>query len=280
MQNPREAILIRLVSAAIIIFFIAVSPYAALPITAVSLGQGHFILAYLYQAKGGHFHRAKLILLLVSGLAIIAVGYYVSIAALAFINGVGFVAHFSIDEARFWGGKHSLYTTLESLPFITIVTGIFAEGYLIRDWFRPIMVIAAALALVYVVVVVYKWRSPNITSYALYVWTVIALVSYFYVRFAPARAAAVFWVIALMHFLIWYGFYLYKLRGTPSARTFLFEMLAINIPLIVLAVIWDFTSYLPVLGLVFGVGYYFWALLHGISSLRPKEAVVFFRLKT
>src|SRR6185295_8252965 len=180
MLTLRESIGIRVASLVGVLGFVFFAPPTLLPLVVTTVGFGHFGLAFRYQAEGKHLTHTKLLILAVSFVLIMVIAFTEPFTILIFINGIGFITHFCLDEARLLNGKHSLYTTLEALPFLVFVTGIFAEAYLIEDWYTPAMLIAGITVLIYVALMIRSGRIPNATSYSFYAWGLITFVAYNY----------------------------------------------------------------------------------------------------
>lgn len=264
----------RLVSAALVAAYVWLAPLPLVLAAGIVLGQGHFLLAYWYQADGGKLGSRKVLYLLAALAAVAYVGSVVPFPVFGFLTGAGFLIHFAIDEARIVGGKHSLYTTLETLPFFIVFVGVLANGHLHQDWFAPVLALAALAVLTYAGLCLAKKRFPNATSYVFYGWTLLTLFAYVGTHGDPALAARVAWGIIIVHYFVWYGIYWFKLSAKPAERTlYVLRSVLLNALLIFVAAVW-YQGVTPVFALLFTpLAFNVWTLMHGFSTLRPEEFV-------
>ncbi len=279
-----EVILVRVISVIITIAVALILPFKLMAFTVIVLGQGHFLLAYWYQAEAGKLDGRKIALLsggfsfLLWLVLLVPVSYY------NFITGAGFLLHFALDEGRLLNKKHSVYTALEALPFMLIYGAMIAEGYLSLH-ILPYMAGLSVLAIIcYVVLCVRNKRAPTTTSYAFFSWAVLSIILYFLAqKFVPGYAIMWFWGLILVHYLIWYAVYWFKLsertEQKPQRTEYIWRVVALNLALVFLAVLY-LLNVIPLLDLLFGVGAFnVWTLMHGFSSIRPKELRDLFRIQ-
>ncbi len=269
-----QAILVRTLSIALAIGLAFVVSPQLLFLIVVILGHGHFMLAYIYQAEGGHLKSRKMLILVGCMLALSWLSLLISITLFAFITGFITLLHHAVDEIRFMNVKHSLYTTLESLPFIFVYTSIFADASFHSStfWFANVLVLAVIV--VYATLCVRTKRSPNVSSYASLVWLCITLAASVFYQLHPSYANAWLWfdALVLVHYFTWYGFYWFKLMNKTFVQTeYVLRAAIINIVFLILGVLW-LTGGVPILGVLFApAAFLAWSLLHCIGTYRNYE---------
>lgn len=246
----------------------------------VVFGQGHFLLAYLYQFEGGHLGPRRLIVLAAVLALVWWVGCHIPLEVFGFLTGLGFLIHFSIDEARLLNGAHSLFTSLEAIPFIAIYGAIIAQAYLGITVMPFAMLIAILAVVVYGVLCRQYRRKPNATTYAFIGWTLLSLVLYLCVDQVFSIPAIVwFWGLVIVHYAIWYAVYWYKLQHRHEIRTrYVWRVVLLNVGLMLAAYVW-LAGRAPFLALIFApLAFNVWTFMHGLASLRKQEVREFARL--
>src|SRR5690242_3105320 len=118
MNESMRIFLVRGVCIAAVAFAALYLPFSDFMLAGVVLGQGHFMLAYLYQAEAKKLPRRKLALLAGGFAFFVWLIYTLPPAWGAFVAAVAFLIHFGVDEIRLTTNQYSVYAALEVIPFI------------------------------------------------------------------------------------------------------------------------------------------------------------------
>ena len=275
----RQDLIIRVVSVALVPVSVLLVRGGPLVFTmAIVLGQGHFLLAYLYQAEAGKLTKQRIVSLVAAFFfllwAIFTLPYLIASLLTALIFGV----HFCLDEARILNRRHTLFTTLESLPFFLLYAGMYADMiFVIPSLFYATVCVALIAALVYRIVAQYAGQKSSKSTYTFAAWAVCAFGLYLaYHLIAPTNTLTWFWFalmsMVLLHYYIWYGVYWYKLASAPTARRlYVARAVAINALLVLLAFIWIKGPFPPFSFLFAPLFFNLWTYLHIIASFRSGE---------
>lgn len=275
----RQDLIIRAVSVVLVPLSVFLVQGGPLIFTmAIVLGQGHFFLAYLYQAEAGKLTRERIVYLVAAFFfllwAVFTLPYLIASLLTALIFGV----HFCLDEARLLNGRHTLFTTLESLPFFILYGGMYADMiFVLPSLFYATICVALIALLVYRIVAQYAGHRATKSTYTFMIWAAFAFGLYLaYHLIAPANTLSWFWFalmsMVLLHYYIWYGVYWYKLASAPKARRlYVARAVAINALLILLAFIWVEGPFPPLSFLFAPLFFNLWTYLHIIASFRKGE---------
>jgi hypothetical protein len=267
-----EALLIRVLSvAAAVLLGLTLTP-EWLFVAVIVLGQGHFLLAYVYQGEAGKLGARTGTILLGMLLFFLWCAYVLPYSLATFLAAVFFLIHFSLDETRLFNNKHSLYTLLEAAPFVILYAALYADAAFLTHTFFWALIVSALIVGAYALLSRSQRRRPNETSYAFFSWTLLALVAYVIDQATHPGAFVWFLLIVVVHISIWYGVYWYKLAQRPAARsTYMTRAVLINLLLGLLAFLW-LSHGLPILDLLFApILFNVWASLHIFASLRGNE---------
>jgi hypothetical protein len=277
--TDRQDLIIRAVSVALVPASVLLVRGGPLVFTmAIVLGQGHFLLAYLYQAEAGKLTRERIVYLIAAFFFLLWAIFTLPYTIASLLTALVFGVHFCLDEARLLNGRHTLFTTLEALPFFILYGGMYADMIFVRPSFFSATVCAALIAaLVYRIVAQYAGQKAGKSAYAFAAWGVCAFGLYLaYHLIAPANTLTWFWFalmsMVLLHYYIWYGVYWYKLASAPQARRlYVARAVAINALLILLAFIWIEGPFPPLSFLFAPLFFNLWTYLHIIASFRSGE---------
>lgn len=230
----------------------------------IMLGQGHFLMTYLYQWKAGKMTLRYLALyaLALGGLAWLA-SFVLPLPVLLLITGSVFALHFFYDEARLYARDNGVSLGLVWYPallfLLTLVKILYAFDVL------PAIVIATLLLILQYARSEGKENPHPSTGKYMSVFSTVLLT----LLLAPVSisATAVLGAIILYHYMSWYVHYFFRLKDNHRPlRPYLGNGVLVNA-----LVIGGFALYLlsasgPVqdgLGFVFAERYfYMWTLLH------------------
>jgi hypothetical protein len=245
------------------------------------LGQGHFVLAYIYQAESGHLKSHKILMLLGFLIFFSWCAFVLPLPIATVITAVGFLIHFAIDEPRFMGKKHSLFTTLEASPFVLLYSALLSDVILKTHLFYIAVASVVFLMIVYIWLSYVHKRKPDSVTLFYGWWLALTLLAYWIHASSPTYANGLIWFdcLVIVHYLLWYGFYWLKLLNKTFQQTvYIWRVIAVNLVLAVLGIVW-ISGAAPVLDLFFAPAAYFvWTFVHGVSSMRKDEYKASFQL--
>ena len=278
MEVHAESAIQKLLSGAFIALAILLLPlYLFVPMYIV-LGQGHFILAYVYQLKAHrpHFFSAVLFLAFSSGI-FFWIWKGASLWELILTTGAVFIIHMIVDQLRLcraaftWG-----MLPLAIFPFLVYFSLLSRS---LHSWFRADVAGVACLLLgaATVVFVVYRRKSFKQGAHFVAWFSIVAGFLGSFLFFAkPLPLSIIFGGLILFHYIEWYVFYFQKLKtNIPKRRTYIRDALIIN-GLVILAYI-IFLKWGSSLQVVFNQRYFYgWALLHTLSSFFVQAKRSFF----
>ena len=247
-------------------------PFSDFMLAGVVLGQGHFMLAYLYQAEAKKLPPRKLIILLGAFAFFTWLVFTLPPLWSVFVAAVAFLVHFAIDEVRLTTNRYSLFTALESAPFVLLYGALFADTLFGSSTFLWALCVAGVFLFALAALSFSKKRAPNLASYVAFAWILLTLVAYvLFKEVAHFNPLLLFWGIVLIHISIWYDAYYVRLKPLPAKeKEYLLRTALLNALLIVCAFLWmsGFSFFDTLFAPLF---YYAWALLHIASSFRGNE---------
>ncbi|MGH7175724.1 MAG: hypothetical protein ACREGR_05210 [Minisyncoccia bacterium] len=271
-----RAIGIRVVALMVAFAFVLLLPPYPLWLAVVVLGQGHFFLAYLYQIEAGKWTPRRTAILFAWFALILWALVQFPVVVAAFITGVGFLVHFALDEARLLSEKPTLYTTLESMPFVALYSALLSDALLKTHLFWPVFFGALGIIALYGIVVIARRRKPNAASYAFAGWFLVTLVVHALWPTAPSFPLIFFWGLVLVHYSIWYGVYWFRLEKQPARRTDYIQRVAlVNVFLVLPLFLWTLGGVSFLFLLFAPIMFDVWTFHHGIASLRGNEESAF-----
>jgi len=228
----------------------------------IVLGQGHFLMTYLYQWKGKKIGPRYLALyvLALSALAYL-VTYAVSLPVVLFVTGSVFALHFFYDEARLYARDNGISLGIVWYPALLFL--LVLVEYLFAFDVLPFVVAGTLLLILQCARGQGKERSHPSTRRYMGAFSAILLVA----LVAPVSipATSLLGAIILYHYMSWYVHYFFRLKdASRPVRPYLKNAIAVNA-----VVIGAFAAYLlfvparGALGFVFEEKYfYMWTLLH------------------
>lgn len=263
-------IITRLVSIALVITLVLVLPPATALLLFFALALGHMTMAFLYQRDAKKWSYKKL-LLAAAGFCVLAIFCNVYPTLGFVVANFTFVFHMLWDEAHLFNRPTSRTRTLEMLPFLVLWGSLFLQVAFGYELFMTAYVISGILVLARIAMLVLAEAKPDIVSYMLWGWTLLALVGSLIVQQVGMLVPASLWFFGLVtvHFFIWYGDYFLRVMNDTGRRTtYLRRVLVTNATSIALALVFVFMS-APVLAIFFSIGFAnAWSILHILSSIR------------
>jgi hypothetical protein len=275
-------ITIRIVSVLLAIVLTIWLPFYWIFIVALILGQGHFILAYVYQIEGKHLGWKKFLVLVAIFALVCWFGLHTSYVLFTAVIGVAFMIHFCMDEIRLLSGKHTLFTTLEALPLILIYGGIILDIFFNAHLFWYALALSIPVLLVYVFLSLRYHRTPNAVSALFLGYLLVTLLLYGLAQGLSSWSLFQWFIgIAFVHYFIWYAIYWFKLRHEPARRTTYVMRVALIIGLLGVGVVAWSLGPVSILALLFSpIMFDVWVTMHGASTVRFREYVAAFRLSS
>lgn len=248
----------------------------------VILGHGHFLVAYLYQYRAGKIDRGYLARY--AAWALLLLGWCAwrpNLQHLLIVTTLSFLIHLSIDEMYLirypLDLSHSplhLGRALEFAPLIllymgrvvdSIYPGVALEGRSSRGLSWSVVLCLVALIPYGVLLVSRRYRPDGKSAY-FFAWAFLLLLACIGYSVAALQPVKFFALIVLYHYFSWYLHYFLSLSSATSRRDFLTRVGLSNG--FVFAVFWFGSGTVLETVLFTEQAYYYWALLHILSSTR------------
>jgi hypothetical protein len=234
----------------------------------ILLGHGHFLIAYLYQWKGGKITKGYKLAYIPFALIFFALVFNTNdILWLSLLTGLVFSLHFFYDELRLTEQSGKL-TDVNAIP-ILIPTAVYMatliEGLTSKDIFLYVYVLIAA---VFVMGVFWKNDRKALLesmSVALHLFA-LALIALHYSPYSISMEK-LFGFIVIFHYLSWYLYYYIRLQDMgPKLVEYVKAVVGLNLLVIVLFYIyWSADD--SVLKFLFDPKFfYMWATIHIVFS--------------
>ncbi|MBM65598.1 MAG: hypothetical protein CMH55_05115 [Myxococcales bacterium] len=237
----------------------------------IVVGQGHFVIAYLYRFKAKKVSRT---LLLSYGLAVLvfAGGYWLTQDALllAAVTSIYFAWHMLSDERHLMGGRATLQGLLEILPALLMLAAYELEHLYAFEGLGFAFALSLALWLARLALApLRQWRSDGISAYFAGAWLILAG---FYLAGRRIPADTLWGAIILYHYLNWYLFYGLRFAGKPERMgPYVRDVLTVNGIMLISFFLWR-AGYAPVLDGWFGQNaFYVWTCLHLVFTTRRED---------
>lgn len=234
------------------------------------MGQGHFLLAYLYQWRAGKIGATYIsIYAFVLGALLLGLVYVPFPYLWTFVfAGSVFSIHFVMDELFISG----LVPSLERV----LLCAAFAVSYsilLVRSAYGvTIPGVAIFVALLLVPRVLQAIREKNIAAPEMFCLSGIVILMCLWFVPKAITLAAVLGFIIFLHYTRWYFYYFFKLRergDMARMKKYVWDVVGINA--LVFTGLFAFWSYpmFSFLGYLFLPTYfYIWTIMHVVSSVR------------
>ncbi len=229
--------------------------------TFIVLGQGHFLLTYLYQFRAGKITRTYLLWYAIVSLLVFSAATYLPFSLMLVTAASIFAVHYIYDEARLLIGENlRLSLSLITPPMLFFMAYLLYQQYAI-DLF-PACVL---LSLFLVLRSWYSYGARHLAApYVLLtnVITAIMLGLYFTDTIVPSEL--LLGAIIIHHYGTWYVFQYVKLRSSPTRLgVYLTDVLAVNAILLFAFLIYLTSGGGTWLQYVFAESYFYaWTILH------------------
>lgn len=249
----------------------------------IVLGQGHFLLAYLYQARAGKIRGLYLLNYACWAALILAVYWSHPFAAgLTAVATIYFAWHMAVDEYYLLETPLNLRSSplhlgrlLEMVPLVLVYAAAVCDAMLAHGSWRqfpellgPSLVVSLLAMLAYAALVGLSGYRPDRRSWAILVPGFLLDLSakLGWLQLVPPPKLSGY--IILFHYFSWYLHYYTSLSG-PRRRTYLRDVVAVNA--LVLALYLTYAKTGP--GWLFfqEQNFYLWTMMHLISSTRPHD---------
>ncbi|MEC7750840.1 MAG: hypothetical protein VX405_04955 [Myxococcota bacterium] len=237
----------------------------------IVVGQGHFVIAYLYRFRAKRVSRTLMVNYMLA-VVVFAGGYWLTGDALllAAVTSIYFAWHMLSDERHLLGGKASVQGLLEILPTLLMLAAyelehLYAlEGVSLAFGFSLILwVVRLGLA------PLTGWKSDSISAYFAGAWLLLAGL---FLAGRRIPADTLWGAIILYHYLNWYLFYGLRFVGKRERmRPYLRDILIVNGLMIVGFMLWQWGP-ATALDLWFGQNaFYVWTCLHLVFTTRGDD---------
>jgi len=264
----------------VVLFYIIFASDREIVALFVVLGQAHFLLTYLYQARAGKIGWKYLVLyaLALSSLFVIASGSNDPRSWTFVLAGSVFAVHFFVDEMM----MHELPLTRErkllGAAFIFLYSALLFRGA--YDVSFPLVSCAIAVGLV-APITLQRLRERSIrVPDMFFLGSIFVLLFVFLVPWSVSLASALGFII-LFHYARWYLFMFFRFLmedGRPRLYGYVRDVVAVNAVAMAGYGLYRVGG-ITMLRYVFDPTYfYIWTIMHVLFSVRlPKKIPSFFR---
>lgn len=268
MSPARTSNLFLMVSLAVAAYMVMWMPGFYLTKAVVFFGQGHFLLAYLYQWKAKKIGLRYLVSYGVMVTALFVLYAFVPHPSqwLPIVAGVLFSVHLLGDELYIAGIERTRLVTTYLASFIALYALVLvSSAYLIA-----VSVWVIALCLLPVLYVAYRRTREQSWSF-LEMLMLLGVAHFVYALVTQARPAEVFVIFAftiIAHYVRWYLFYWSKLSDKHEARSvYVRDVVLVHVILGVLFVAYLIEGYTGSMSIFFDPTlFYVWTILHIVFS--------------
>ncbi len=248
----------------------------------IILGQGHFLISYLYTHKAGKMNslfRKKFFGLgfIVLGICLYVFKHQEHLNLLAFFTGVLFIFHYYNDELKIQGIKRYRFFVLGSLASMLAFSGVYANK--LFNFSSPLLYILSIASLLvffyfsYLAVGIRKNIGNNAFVYVLFFtflnWAIPTLL----ISIPSVSVYQIFGFIILFHYFRWYIYYANIFKDTREPLYFylktIFNIHFLLIALYVQHVLMKYSTYLV---FIFNpIFFYGWTIMHILLSVRKND---------
>lgn len=243
-----------------ILLLLLAKPALALA-TFIVLGQGHFLLTYLYQYRGGKITPVYISAYLLCLPLAYVVAVYLPPTYLLILTAIVFAVHYFYDEARIMTGNNNHLSLLLIVPPILFFINYLLYEQLHIDTFIVTIIIAGViLGLIW-----YRFGpTPLMQKYVLVTNAISVLLFILYVRGATVPSELILGAIIIHHYTTWYIFQYKKLRlNTDRLSKYLTDVFTVNVALIVGYILFRSNLNFTALDYLYSVNFFYaWTLLH------------------
>lgn len=244
----------------------------------VVLGQGHFLLTYLYQYRGGKITRFYMSAYAIGLPLAYVIAVYLPLTYLLILTTIVFAVHYFYDEARIMTGNNYHLSLLLIVPPILFFLSYLLYEQLHIDTFIVTLVITGGILLQ----IWYRFGpTPFMQQYVLITNAISILLYILYVRGGTVPSELILGAIIIHHYATWYIFQYKKLRqNTDRVSKYLTDVLTVNAILIVGYILYVSNQNFAVLEYLYGINFFYaWTLLHIIFASHDLLHAVRIRIK-
>lgn len=237
----------------------------------IVVGQGHFVIAYLYRFKAKKVSRT-LVFSYGAAVVLFAGGYLLTRdnLLLAAVTSIYFAWHMLSDERHLMGGRATLQGLLEILPVLLMLGAYELEHLYALEGVGLTFGLSLSLWMIRLALAPSKqWKSDAISAYFAGAWLILAGL---FLAGRRIPADTLWGAIILYHYLNWYLFYGIRFTGQPERmRPYLRDVLTVNGLMLIGFFVWR-GGYAPFLDLWFGQNaFYVWTCLHLVFTTRKED---------
>lgn len=270
----------KLVAALITVGFVATLTWQKVVLLYIVLGQGHFLIAYLYQYKAGKMTKPYLAVAVTSLVAV--TGLYLSFPnyrVLVAVTTVYFLVHMLLDELYLLRLPMELHRSpmhlgrlLEMTPILLLYSTRVIDSLFSRFSRGPHTLEEVSLTLSWcslgalVLLGILGRYRPDWRSLYFLGWSAFLFWAVYTGWFHRVPTGKLTGFIIIYHYLAWYFHYFLQLKAGPKRVTYLRRVVVLNAVVLGIFALWGQQ----------GVGrflfqndyFYIWTLLHLITSTR------------
>lgn len=288
----RKVLVEKLVAALLTGYLVATLHWTKVVLLYIVLGQGHFLIAYLYQFKAGKMNRGYLTV--AAGSLLLITGVYLRwphYRALVAVTTIYFLVHMLLDELYLMRFPMNLRESpmnfaraLEMTPVFLLYSARVVEALFSRFRWGSTTLGDLALYLswaslaAYLILLLRGRHRPDGQSAYFLSWSALllwAVHSGWLVRIPTGKLTG---FIIIYHYLAWYLHYFLNLPPGPKRSTYSFRVLGINALVLTCFGVWGQKG--PGRYFFQNDYFYIWTLLHLITSTRLSDIKGLFRPPT
>lgn len=239
----------------------------------IVLGQGHFLLTYLYQYRGGKCTGRYLVAYAGALPLVFWFAHLVSPAVLLTVTALVFAVHYFYDEVRILTHENHALPLTALVPAVLIYTSYMLVEQFALNLFPITLGISAVLLAS--TVIRFGWRA--LWHPAIIVCNGTAgLLLILYLSAYTIPSELILGAIIIHHYTTWYIFQYRKLRThTPRLSQYVTDVLTVNVALVSLFVLYATNTGCPILQYVFEPQYFYaWTILHILFASHELGAAV------
>lgn len=249
---------------------VLLDPYQV-TIAFIVLGQGHFLLTYLYQWKAGKVGITYLSLYALALCALWAGFAFIPdpLSWSYLIAGTIFSIHFFVDEMHINKMALSLEQKLVGFAFVLMYSGLLFDALYA---FEAPLLLSALAFVACLPLAIEKIRARSISGAEMFFFgSILVLAALLYSQISIHITLALGFII-LFHYVRWYLFYFFRFieeEGRSRFRRYLIDVGVTNALVIALFVGYFYLPQLAFLRFLFRPEYFFaWTILHVVFSIR------------
>jgi len=239
----------------------------------IVLGQGHFLLTYLYQWRAKKITRVYIFSYLIIAPILFSLVSVISYSLVLIITATIFAVHYFYDEARIMvGSEQNVSLTLLLPPIFAFISYLLFAEFSI-DIFN---FMACLAIIIYGMNILFYNYNTIFQTHVLVLNCVGILIGLIYYFGIPVSASQLLGAIIIHHYATWYIFQYFKLRIKKEYLSqYIHDVLTVNFILIALFFLYYYKPSFSALGFMFEpVYFYVWTLLHIIFTSQTLAASI------